>query len=150
MTVAEIKPVQIRPADAGDAEYFVQAVKDYLEWSGEPLTLDESAWAENFVGMLSNPAIQIFVADPGHVAVTLFPSAWNPKEIVAKVFSWWVPGNARKGGTAVALLNAAEKWAKSMGASVLMTDVNANFERLASLYERRGYRKAQTNYVARL
>lgn len=59
---------------------------------------------------------------------------------------WWIDPAAR-GGAAGAMLDAYEAWAKEQGCAFVGMAALATFPRAGAIYERRGYREAETHYL---
>lgn len=69
-------------------------------------------------------------------------------DLVAQELFWWVNEEARGNGS-IMLLHAFEAWAKEQGAArvILSAICGLRDEALGRVYERRGYRELETNYV---
>lgn len=92
-------------------------------------------------------------ATVGMLAMTLVPFYAAPKIIFAQELFWWVAPNARKRGLGRELLDAAETWAKSKGATVLSMVALGKAEELravAQLYERAGFDLLETTWARRI
>ena len=75
----------------------------------------------------------------------------NTGALIASEFFWYVMPNHR-GTIGIRLLNTFENWAKEKGClKVTMTHLSDSMpDKLKRLYERRDYKKIETNYIKEL
>jgi GNAT superfamily N-acetyltransferase len=84
----------------------------------------------------------------GVIGGVMFPHWLDAKHIVAQEFFWWCDPEARGTGLGLKLLDAFESFAQANGArTVIMASTSVLApEKLAKLYQRRGYSPLDVNY----
>lgn len=115
------------------------------EYAGR-VEVDPEQIAHSVAAMLDNPMAVVLVSGSdatitGMLLAVLYEHPFSGK-LTATELAWWVEPEAR--GDGVRLLRAAETWARESGA-VRMQMVAPN-ERVATLYQRRGYEALETVY----
>lgn len=113
---------------------------------------DPAQHAALFTQLVAGPASVVLVADDdgavvGLIALLIAPHHFSGQRTASEVI-WWVEPEAR--GAGVALLGAAERWAAESGAVTIQMIAPATpaGDRVARLYQRRGYAPVETSYQA--
>lgn len=128
----------IRQATAEDIPHIVAMARKFNEASDEPRIVEEDAAA--FIGFhIDNPDSFVAVSARGFIIGVVGGAPWNQSARTAHEVFWWSEG--RDG---IALLNAFEQWAASMGCEVSEASHPSSEAAVGHLLERRGYRP-QTN-----
>jgi GNAT superfamily N-acetyltransferase len=144
------------PADACalaklGAQFFEQSqFADIMEYAAD----DVAASLNQF---MSHAAFICFVAEAdgvivGAIAGVLAPVYYNRDHLSGEELFWWVdPAHAAQ-GVGLRLLSALEREAADRGAiSLQMKSIDRlNGERMAKVYERRGYRPSEHSFIKRL
>jgi len=101
-------------------------------------------FAATLRGALASDAAAVFVTDALDAMLGVICSpVYFSEAVFAQELFWWSEGRA-----GMRLLEAAEKWALSKGASAfLMGRVEGVTERLDALYRRRGYVATEHQYA---
>jgi GNAT superfamily N-acetyltransferase len=110
-----------------------------------------AVWAATWQRLLAGGNGALFLLERtgevcGALGAIIFPDP-NDGDLVASEMFWFVAPEAR--GAGLRLLGAFEAWAAERGAQRLgmVHLATAGADRLAKLYERRGYRCVQTDYL---
>ncbi|KQM58793.1 MULTISPECIES: GNAT family N-acetyltransferase [unclassified Sphingomonas] len=114
---------------------------------GETVGYDEATMERLFAHLIDSPTGILLVTDGGAAGGMIYPAMFNAQHTTGQELFWWVdPGKRGKG---IALLVALEAKARELGAdSWMMSTVEAlNFEAASKLYERRGYRASDRNFL---
>ena len=116
-------------------------------WSGFPL--DRDRLEENLRGFIASDHAAILVLDNLRGAVGVFVAqAYFAAATVAQEMFWYCEAPSQ----GLALLDAAEAWAKDKGADI-MTMIRlegVENERMDKIYRRRGYAPTEHNYMRAL
>lgn len=85
----------------------------------------------------------------GFLGFIVFPIFFDNSVTAAQELFWWVDENARSTKLGVELLDAYEKRAKEMGASVVMAGSLSALDsvKVNHLYLKRGYKSLDTSYM---
>lgn len=82
----------------------------------------------------------------GFLMATAFQHAFG-NVIMAKETAFWIEPGSRGGTAAVRLLDRYDEWAKATGCKYVGMAGMGSDPQVAKLYERRGYRTAETHYL---
>lgn len=127
-------------ADWADLTRLIDYIREFhaaSPWSVLPYST--AVTRQNLQAMIASPESVIFVHDYGCIGGSLVPLKFSPGLLAQEMF-WW----AEKDG--LSLLSAFEKWAKAIGASAIcMADLPES--RVAPIYRRRGYSRAENFYT---
>ncbi len=138
----------IREAIAADIPRLVEMGRRFIRESSYRgrIAMNPHALKRLMEGLVALPSGAVFVTpDTGKITGMIGVHIYNhpmSDELVAAELFWWVEPEAR--GCGVKLLKRAERWASNMGASRLQ--VVAPNDRVASLYQRRGFAKLEVQY----
>lgn len=102
---------------------------------------------------LNHPAAFSCVYDVGGVAQGILMATGSEHPFgpvrLAKETVWWIDP-AHRGRSAIKMLDAYEAWASEQGCQFTGMAGMGNDPIVAKLYERRGYRRAETHFLKRL
>lgn len=151
-------PAAIRPATPADLPRLVamgRAFFDEAQWS-DVLRWDDAGAAESLACMVDADNSVMLVAEAGgHVvgmaAAALCPAWFNPAEMTAQEWYWYVEPEHRT-GHGQALLDALEQAVRTKGARTftMLAVAALRGPALDRLYRRRGYRASELTFVKRL
>lgn len=134
-------------------EALPEDVPRIVEMGRRQMTVLFPGWVDNpaqlaalTTQLLESPTGIVFVSEDhlgvnGMIGLVLFPHHLTGEKTAGEI-AWWVEPEAR--GAGVALLKRAERWAAERGA--VQVQMQAPNLRVGKLYERRGYRMAETAY----
>lgn len=119
----------------------------HLSSYGDFLSFDPTRMRDIATRLIGGQESTLFVADTrrnlvGMIGVWVFDHPLSGDRVAGEVF-WWVDPNQR-GRTGIRLWDAAETWARERGASAMQ--MIAPNDRVARLYQTRGYRPLETVY----
>lgn len=151
--------MSIRPAVASDQARVVRLLKDSRAGAGFDdargptgfsFPFDPAYAARLFMHHLQSPDALCLVHAPGDVAqgilmAVAFEHPFGPVRL-AKETVWWIDPSHR-GVAAVKMLGAYEAWAKDRGCVYAGMAGMGSDPAVARLYERRGYRHAESHYL---
>ena len=111
---------------------------------------DEDTIVSTIMRMISSPTEVILVEDGGMVGAICYPHFFNVRHGIAQELFWWVNPDTRGNGIGVKLLAELEAWARDMGVSRLMVSSMASMPDIGVLYERKGFRRFEQNWIKEL
>ena len=140
----------VREATRADVPTLVSMAMDFLKTEyaglvdGDPTSV--SALAQRFID--ADDAVALVVEDgdgqvSGMMGLSLYTQPVSQEQIGIELV-WWMNPNARGAGGGVALLAAAETWARAHGATKLQ--MIAPNERVGQWYERHGFTRTEIHY----
>jgi len=142
----------IREAVAADIPRLVEMGRRFIRESSYRgrIAMNPRALKRLMEGLVGLPNGAVFVAPEvgkinGMIGVHIYNHPMSDELVAAELF-WWVEPEAR--GVGLKLLKRAERWAENMGASRMQ--VVAPNERVASIYQRRGFSKLEVQYERNL
>lgn len=147
----------IRPATEADIPAIARLGKQFhaqAQWA-DVLDYSEADCTASLAQYLPLPQFICLVADEGGlvgmVAGVLAPVYFKADHLSGEELFWWVSDRASQ-GVGIRLLVALENEAKARGAkSFQMKSIaRLNGDRMAKLYERRGYRASEHTFIKRL
>lgn len=143
----------IRPATIEDVPAIVSMGADFIAQSeyAALIVANPDAMTAFVTRLVEWDEAEVFVAEidgqiVGMLGIFAFTHTVSGERTAMEAF-WWVAPNAR-GTAGIRLLTAAEAWAHGAGATRLQ--MIAPNDRVASLYQRRGYRKVEVIYQREL
>lgn len=108
----------------------------------ESVGYDEASAETTFGLMIESPHYVILMSEAGTIGGAAVPHPFNASHIMAQELFWW----AESGG--LQLLAAFEEWAAARAGSVRMACLEAaSPDRVAKIYERRGYRPLERGFI---
>lgn len=136
----------IRPATPYD-------IPQLLEWGqrfadkarlADSVGYDPASMEATFRTMIAGENYTVLVSDTGAIGGGFGPHPFNHAHLMAQELFWWSEG--RDG---LRLFAAFEDWARGMGCkSVSMLTLEAvEADRMAKLYEKRGFRPLERNFL---
>lgn len=113
---------------------------------------DAASVAETCAALLQHPDAGILVAaDEGQVlgmlALLITPLYFNSAVRIASEIAWFMTATARRGRTAIRLLQAGERWAQECGAQGMVLSALAKHAEVGAFYEHWGYALHEASYV---
>lgn len=152
--------MEIRTAQPEDLPALMRMAQDFHAASPavETVQFCPRSMAETFQSLATGDRSILFVADDeelgviGMIAGVFYPHYLNAMHIAAQELFWWCDPSARGKGAGLALIKAMEDWAKDIGAKTLYmaSTSNPNAEKLAKLYQRRGFSKHDIYFAKRI
>jgi GNAT superfamily N-acetyltransferase len=141
----------IRPANDSDREWIAAECKRFFEASGYGAI--STYRPDDLLRTLE--AAQIVLVDDQHrglVAAVVFPSFFDGQTLLAQELFWWVAPEHRGSGVAIELLEATELAARQKGCKALLMLCldGLGADRVARIYERRGYAPTERTYMRKL
>lgn len=147
----------IRDATEADHDAIVVMYRQFMAFTpyADVLTATDdeiSATIRHFIAHA-----KVFVADidgtvSGILVAVLSPAWYAPSHTIATELAWWVAPEDRNGTAAIRLIQAFERWAKDMGASMVsMSNLEAgNGKVVASMLCRMGYQVLEQTHAKRI
>jgi len=91
----------------------------------------------------------LMATDNGMLAGLSFPIFFDGDSILTQELMWWVDPEGRAAGEGAILLDAFESWSRSRGAkaTIMLNLETLDPDGLAKVYARRGYAKAEQNWM---
>jgi hypothetical protein len=149
----------IRHAEPADLPEIIDMGRDFFDQSGsaEFTTFDDASFATTIIALMSGLSGGVLlVAEIGEKCVGMascvaFPFYANMQTRVAQEIFWFVKPDCRN-GVGSSLLDELEAEAMRGGAQVFLTAALSGLrdKAIGRVYERRGYRPAETSFVKRL
>jgi len=131
--------------------YDAPAIAELGAQLGYPATRQQIA--TRLAGIESEPASRVFVAEnnEGKVIGWLHVAARSQltEDACAEILGLVVDESARGGGIGLALVNAAESWARARGCVHIRVRSRSERERAHRFYERAGYARNKVQLVLR-
>ncbi len=108
---------------------------------------DEPTMERLFLHLINDPMGILLVTDGGAAGGLVHPSMFNAHHLTGQELFWWTSPDKR--GKGIRLLAALEDEARALGAqSWMVSTMQAlNFDGASKLYERRGYRASDRNFI---
>lgn len=123
----------IKEATLDDIEQCVEWAREFHKYSAwSDLPFDAETVRKTLAGLVVKDEGLLLLTNSGMIGAVLSPMLFNQSIKIAYELFWW------RGG--MKLIRAYEDWAKSHEAIPLMVCLDdENTDRMAKLYERRGY-----------
>lgn len=144
--------VEIREVKAEELEALLPLGRAFFALAQVPGEYNEAHWQRAWGYLIGVNSGVIFAAykegvPVGVIGGIVFPDLNTGKPVAQEAF-WYVDEQAGR-GLGPRLLRVFEEWGAKRGATrIAMVHLeNAGGERVAKLYERRGYRRAETIYA---
>ena len=103
---------------------------------------DPASAETTFRLMIETPGYVILMTDDGALGGAAIPHPFNSAHILAQEVFWWAKRDGLK------LLAAFEEWASQRASSIRMGCLEASEpDRVAKIYERRGYRPLERGFI---
>lgn len=129
-----------RPARHSDIAVLVSYIRDFHSQSPwKTLEFSQARTKLSFQTMLADPNQCVFLHDYGAIGGMLSQFPFGPGTFAQEVF-WW----AERDG--LSLFRAFESWAEEQGASAISMAALPD-SRVRTIYQRRGYRRAEQFYL---
>lgn len=145
--------MNIRMVQAGDLDALLEMGASFYSIGKLPGRFEGSAFSSFWEGAVASGqgAILIGEDDEGQVVGTLGALLYadpNNGDIIAQELFWWV-NEGHRGNGSLNLLKAYETWARGSGAKRIVVSAvhGLKEETLDKVYQRKGYRPIETNYV---
>lgn len=145
----------IRPATPADIPRLLEIGRSFFDEGGlgDLSTFDPDSLAASLKGFLDSGVVLVVEIDGkvvGTACALLFPMYFNHAHLAAAEMFWWVEPEHRRGAGAE-LLDALESAVQAAGADTLsmMTIAGLRSDAIGRLYQRRGFRPAETTYTKR-
>lgn len=146
----------IRKAVVGDIEAIARLGAIFHAQAGwSEIKYQESDCIASLTQFMQSPAFICLVADVdgivGMASGVVSPVYFNQDHLSGEELFWWVSDQAPQ-MTGVRLLRALENEAKALGCSTwqMKSLARLNGDRMASLYERCGYRASERSFIKEL
>lgn len=141
------------PADAPEIARLGQRFFDQAGWS-DCLEYNEADCAASLARMIGADHFVCLVSgEPinGMVSGVFGPAYFNASQVMGEELFWWVSDDAPQ-MTGIRLLSALEDAARAKGCVAFQMKSLARLggDRMAKLYERRGYRPSEAAFIKRL
>jgi GNAT superfamily N-acetyltransferase len=148
----------IRPAKPEDYQPISEMLADFHAAAGQAYTEFDPASAEKWVEHLATaPFGVVLVAEEGGqlagaIAGVVVPVFVNAAQQMAQEGFMWVRPEARRAGTASALIGALEAWASVRGARTLtmVSWHGSDHEKVNALYAHLGYEPLEYHYIKKI
>lgn len=146
----------IRRATAGDIPEMVQLGTEFhAEYLAGPIPYDPHSASAFLREMVHRPEAGIFLIDHnlevrGMAAAVIAPVFLNFHHKSASEMFWFVRKAHRKTFDSLRLFKALEDWAREQGATTMTMIALATNPGVSAIYERRGYKLQESNYVRSL
>ncbi len=141
----------VRMARTQDLDQMVNMAYDFLLESGQPTTFSESKTRESLAVGLTVPEFFVIVSHEGDTITGMLVGFMGPSlfslDPQAIEMCWYSSPQHRRGKDGLTMLNRYEEWAIRMGARVISLTYLDDVQDLTKLYERRGYRRSESNFI---
>jgi len=147
----------IRAATVEDIPTIARLGKEFhaqAQWA-DIFDYSEADCAASLTALIENEAFICLVADEGEIvgmtAGIVAPVYFNHAHLSGEELFWWVDPTKGSQGIGLRLLVALEDAAKAKGCQSwqMKSIARLNGERMAKLYERRGYRASEHSFIKR-
>lgn len=146
----------MRPLSPDEVSTCLDGASQFFDEAELPMDLVPHLFVENWRNKIEEDRgviIGLFDGDTivGGLGAVKCPEI-NSGEMMAVECWWHVQKPYRSRGWGLRLLDAYERWARKIGAKkvCMIHLVNLQPEKLGALYESRGYRKVEVNYIKEL
>ena len=139
----------IRPATIDDLPELLRMGRLFADKIGMEETVGyDPVTVEGLLrSLIENPLGILLTSEGGMVGGLVHPSLFNAAHLTGSELFWWTDPDKR--GKGIHLLIALENEARALGAqSWMVSTMQAlNFDGASKLYERRGYRASDRNFI---
>ena len=118
------------------------------------LPFDVEGFSDFFLQAVQNPNLGVWLAEDNGVVIgitgaLLYPMYFSPTSMVVQELWWWLAPEARGKGAGQALFNVIESWATAKNATAIFMVAleDANAEKMAQIYTRKGFRLMERTYM---
>lgn len=146
--------MNVRLATEGDLPAILDMGAKFHAFSGERVPYCRASADASARALLQMGFVLIAERDGrahGMIGIAVVPLFFNFAASMAQELMWWVNEDGRGGGTALALIRAAEAEARRRGTSrIQMLRLANSPAHVARIYDRLGYRAAEASHVKEL
>ena len=138
--------MDIKPATFDDLDLILKMTFNFLNQTSYAAHVDAEKLGNLVASFLVNDPYKIILLceNKGMIAGVINPFIFG-NELMATEVGWWVEPNERKNKVGQELLEAFERWAKSMDCKMI-TMVSLD-DKLGMFYEKIGYRLYERAYL---
>ena len=144
-------PINIREATEEDALDCLILFKQFHKESKVPYSWDAKKTQEVFIQTLPLENFVTFVAERENDVVGficgLYAEPFFSSEKISTEVAWFVNKEYRNSTAGFRLMKAYEEWAKGKGVKYVGMTYLENITDLSEVYEKKGYSKAETQYM---
>ena len=133
----------IKEATLNDIKEVLDVLDHFQKHNKRLITLSRVFLLELVVKYLQSPSSTFLLSKNGFASATMDTYPYNGEK-VSYLRLWYLKEKAPK--EAFELFKAFEEWSKKMGAKYIVVTEPAE-EKLAHIYERKGYKKLETHYL---
>ena len=144
-------PINIREATEEDALDCLILFKPFHKESKVPYSWDAKKTQEVFIPTLPLENFVTFVAERENDVVGficgMYAEPFFSSEKISTEVAWFVNKEYRNSTAGFRLMKAYEEWAKGKGVKYVGMTYLENITDLSEVYEKKGYSKAETQYM---
>lgn len=149
----------IRPATPDDLNEILRMGVAFFDASGfsSVAEADTLSMVETAEGLMNGDRGLLLVAEDdgeivGMAGAIAYPLYFNREHLTGQELFWWVDPEHRTDGAGQALMEGIEQWARDlrMNSLMMVSLPSLDGERVGKLYQRAGFRPAESNYIRRL
>jgi len=149
--VVKTTPINIREATEEDALDCLILFKQFHKESKVPYSWDAKKTQEVFIQTLPLENFVTFVAERKDDVVGficgMYAEPFFSSEKISTEVAWFVNKEYRNSTAGFRLMKAYEEWAKGKGVKYVGMTYLENITDLSEVYEKKGYSKAETQYM---
>tara|TARA_R110001606_G_scaffold248310_1_gene396332 strand:- start:7192 stop:7650 length:459 start_codon:yes stop_codon:yes gene_type:complete len=149
--VVKTTPINIRKAVEEDVLDCLILFKQFHKESKLPYSWDAKKTQEAIISSFPIDNYEILVAEQGEEIVGLLACMYSQplfsSESISTEIAWYVNKDHRNSTAGFRLMKAYEEWAVGKGVKYVGMTYLENITDLSEIYEKKGYLKAETQYM---